>query len=240
MQTHQIGNNFSFSGVRLERLQASEYTLASIAVDITGSTAGFSKELNEMLEASILSLKKSPRAANMLVRVSAFNSMVGVQELHGFKPLSDIDVAVDYPAFRPDGATNLFDATYSLVGATADYGEQLSKSDYNCNGIGIVITDGMDNTSKMTPASIKDKVEKIRKDEKLESMLMLLVGIDDVGCQKDLDRFRQEAGFDQYIGMGDVTPQKLSKLAGFVSQSVSSTSVALGTGGVSQKIPATI
>jgi hypothetical protein len=139
MQTHQLGGNFSFSGVRLEKLGASEYTLASIAIDTTGSVSGFRDELLQMLKTSIASLKKSPRAQNMLVRVIVFNTAIssgGIGELHGFKPLSDINVDADYQPFSIAGATNLFDASYSLVGAMLKYGEDLMKNDFLCNGIG--------------------------------------------------------------------------------------------------------
>ena len=43
-----------------------------------------------------------------------------------------------------------------------------------------------------------------------------------------------------HIDVGDATPRKLAKLAAFVSQSISSQSQALGTGGPSQNIAATI
>jgi uncharacterized protein YegL len=235
MQVTQMGQNFSFSGVRLEKLTSTEYTLASIAIDTTGSVSGFSDELLAMLKTSILSLKKSPRAANLLVRVILFNTAVGEQELHGFKPLSDIHVDTDYQPFQIAGATNLFDAAYSLVGATSIMGEDLMKNDFLANGIIFVITDGGDNASRVTPSMIKTQIEDIRLKEKLESLITLLVGVNAGYYKTELDRFKTDGGFDKYIDMGDATPQNLAKLAGWVSQSVSSQSQSLGTGGPSQQ-----
>ena len=50
----------------------------------------------------------------------------------------------------------------------------------------------------------------------------------------------QRMQISQYIDAGAATKGKLAKLADFVSQSVSSQSQALGTGGPSQNISATI
>jgi hypothetical protein len=51
-----------------------------------------------------------------------------------------------------------------------------------------------------------------------------------------LESFRKEAALDEYISVGDVTEGKLAKLAQFISQSVSSQSRALGSGGPSQPV----
>ena len=45
-----------------------------------------------------------------------------------------------------------------------------------------------------------------------------------------------EAGLTQYVSIGKATPGKLAKFAQFVSQSISSTSAALGSGAASQPI----
>jgi len=74
----------------------------------------------------------------------------------------------------------------------------------------------------------------------LESLVTVLVAINATQCQRELDAFRGEAGLTHYIDMGDATASKLAKLGGFISQSVSSQSQAIGTGGPSQQIPAVI
>ncbi len=96
METGNIGtSNFKFSGVRIEHLQnvASEFTLATIAVDVTGSVMGFENELRRCLITAVESCKKSPRSNNLLLRVLLFSTSFqeGIEEIHGFKPLSEID-----------------------------------------------------------------------------------------------------------------------------------------------------
>ena len=241
MNTHQIGgSNFSFKGARIEDLGATEYTLVTIAVDVTGSTQAFAKELREALIAAVEACKKSPRSDNLLLRVITFSTYVGgVNELHGFVPLSGI-VTNDYPVFNPDGMTPLYDAAFSAIGALIKYGEDLIAGDFFCNGIVFIITDGADNASSMTPRSIANMIDSAKKNEKLESLVTVLVGINATDCRSHLEDFRSTAKLDQYIDAGEATKGKLAKLAEFVSQSVSSSSQALGTGGPSKQIAASI
>jgi hypothetical protein len=241
MQNYQVGgSNFTFTAARIGSLGATEYTLVTIAVDVTGSTAGFADELHKMLSTTIDSCKKSPRSDNLLIRVITFSTYIGgVSELHGFKPLSEV-TASDYPRFVPDGLTPLYDATFDAISATVEYGGELMDNEFLSNGIVFVITDGYDNMSDETPRSIKEQVQKAKLEERLESLLTVLIGINAAQFQDKLEEFRREAGLDQYIDAGDATPGRLAKLAAFVSQSISSQSAALGTGGPSQAISATI
>ena len=242
MEVHQItGSNFTFQGARLAHLGATEYTLVTAMVDETGSTQGFANELRQALVSAVEACKKSPRSDNLLFRAATFSTKFrdGVNELHGFKPLADIDPSA-YPQFKPDGMTPLFDAAYSAVGAMVEYGGELTKNDFLVNGIVFVVTDGADNHSTATPRMIRDQLRKVIQDEKLESLVTVLVGINAMEYQAELTAFQTEAELDQYIDVGEVTTGKLAKLADFVSQSVSSQSQAIGTGGPSQNIPANI
>ena len=234
-------SNFKFSAVRTEHLGASEYTLVNICIDVTGSVSGFQNDLRKCLITMIESCKKSPRSENLLVRVFLFSTSLpnGIQELHGFMPLADIDTN-NYPDFHPGGYTNLLDAMYSAVGSTNAYAKELADNDFMSNGINVIITDGGDNDSVMTAGQVKKEIERGLQAEFIESDIILLVGINVSSCKASLEKIQQTVGIDKFIDAGDVTPGKLAKLADFVSQSISSQSQALGTGGPSQQIAATI
>jgi len=90
----------------------------------------------------------------------------------------------------------------------------------------------------MRPAEeIKDLLKKVRHSEELESIAVVLIGMTgEPSVQQYLDEFKNDGELDEYIDMGNVTPAKLAKLAGYISRSVSSTSQALGTGGPSQSL----
>ncbi|MFA6131429.1 MAG: hypothetical protein WC730_04200 [Patescibacteria group bacterium] len=240
MEYGKIGGvkGFSFSGIRTEHLGATEYTLVTIAIDVTGSVDGFEQELRQCLIAAVEACQKSPRSDNLLLRVILFSGRLsgGIEELHGFKPLADIDPQKDYPALVTGGGTPLRDACYSAVGAMNAYGKKLADDDFGVNGITFTITDGDDTMSSATEEMISDEMKKAISGEILESLVSVLIGINAARYKTTLENFQRNAGITQYIDAGQATKGKLAKLAQFVSQSVSSQSQALGTGGPSQNI----
>lgn len=227
-------SNFKFSAVRPDDLGATEYTLVTIVVDVSTSVYDFADELKATVQAIINASAKSPRADNLLVRLTSFNSKL--QEEFGFRTLQDLQAA-DVQDFQPDGFTALFDASLEALEATEQYGQLLYDQDFDTNGAVYVITDGWDNHSrKATAKSIAKKLCSIRNDEKLESIFTMLIGLNTMEDQvaTSLQDFTQQAKFDQYVDVGDATASNLAKLAGFISQSITSQSQALGTGAPSQ------
>ncbi len=237
----QVGKGFTFTGTRIEKLTSTNVTLVDIGLDVTGSVQGFEDELKKMLQACVDGCRSSPHSENIMVRASFISSRFpgGTSEIHGFKPLADIDTS-QYPDVKAYGMTPLCDACYSSVGSINAYGGQLADQDYGVNAISFVITDGDDNASTTTEAMVKAEKKKAVSGEKLESFLGILIGVNAAQYLQSLTAFKDAAGLDHYIDAKDVTPRGLAKLAAFVSQSVSSQAQALGTGGPSQSIAATI
>jgi hypothetical protein len=229
--------SIQFSAVRPEVLaeHADEYTLVTIVVDTSYSVSNFANELLEMLKAVIKACEKSPRAENLLVRLVTFND--DWSEVHGFKLLNEID-ADAYPALRCDGCTALFDSSYAAIDSANTYGKTLNDQDFTVNSVVVILTDGEDNRSTFGPSKVLDAVNRIKKEECLESQNIVLIGVntDDGDCKDALEDFQRESGITQYVDIPNATPQMLAKLAGFVSQSISSQSQALGTGGASQSL----
>jgi uncharacterized protein YegL len=244
MENHQLAGNFSFTGARIANLGATEYTLVSVFVDVSGSVGGFADQLREMLITAVQACQKSPRSDNLMVRVVLFSTMFsreGTSEVHGFKPLAEIDPQA-YPPLRTGGGTPLYDATYNGIAAMNTYAQELVNNDYQVNGITFIITDGEESprASTATPKMIAAEMRKSVTGEVLESHVSVLIGMNATDCRVALDAFKQEAEISEYRDAGSITPADLAKLAKFVSQSVSSQSQALGTGGPSQTISATI
>jgi len=232
-------HGFDYTSITVDKLGASEYTVVGIVTDKTGSVDGFKDDLEKMIGASVGSCRESARALNLLVRTTAFNSN-GIEELHGFTLLSTIDPDAYIGTIHPASATNLFDAALESIEATDEYVQSLFDAERICNANSIIfiITDGDDNSSRHSPLEVKEAVEKVKRSEVMESIRTILIGVNDTDpyFKQRLEEFRQEAGLDEYLSMGDVTEKKLAKLAEFVSQSISSTSQALGTGQASQPI----
>lgn len=229
MQAGQAGN-FGFSGVRPEKLGSTEYTLVTYVGDKTGSVRHYAQLLLDCKKAVIGACRKSPRAEFLLVRNTEFNTEV--DEVHGFVELATLDES-QYALPKCSGHTALFDATYAAIAATNEYAKTLSDQDFSVNGIIFVITDGVDDSSVQTFASIKAELTRGIENESLESLMVVLIGVNASMFKRQLDEFKVGAELTQYIDAGEATPQKLAQLADFVSRSISSQSGALGTGGPS-------
>lgn len=230
MQAGQAGS-FAFSGVRPDKLGSTEYTLATYVGDKTGSVSGFEQLLLEAKKAIVGACQKSPRAEFLLLRNTEFNS--SVDEVHGFTELATIDPS-QYVAPVCRGSTALYDATFAAVAATNEYAKTLSDQDFAVNGIIFVVTDGGESgCSVQTMMSIAAEIQRGAKNEWLESLSVVLIGVNAAQYKRELEAFQLGAGLTQYVDAGDATPQKLAQLADFVSRSISSQSQALGTGGAS-------
>lgn len=232
MQTGQIGN-FSFSGARPEKLGAAQYTLATIACDKTPSVSDFVQELLNVKRTVVTACRKDPHSENLMLRSTEFNEHV--EEIHGFAELNMIDEN-DYVAPRCTGRTGLYDAAYSAIAATNEYGRILSDNDFGANGIVFLITDGDDNASTHTPRSVAEEIKRGVKNEWLESLIVVLIGVNATRYRRELEQFKNDAGITEYIDVADVTPQSLAKLAKFITSMTSSQSQSLGTGGPSQML----
>ena len=237
LEAHRLPTGaYGYSAVGLEKLGASEYTVATIIVDVSGSVDGFVTDMEAALKEIVKSLRLSPRADNLLLRFVTFSDTL--EEVHGYKLLDDCNPD-DY-----DGSlvirysTALYDASENAIAAAVDFGQRLTDDHYLVNGAVYIITDGCDNQSRMGAADVAKALKSAHKREALESLISILIGvnINDPAVASELARFNQEAGFSQYVELKDAKKSTLAQLAGFVSKSVSSQSNALGTGGPSGQL----
>ena len=237
MQTHKTMHNFQYSAVEVSTLGASEYTIVGILQDTSGSVSSFKDEMEKALQQILDACKKSPRSENLLLRLSEFNSIVG--ELHGFRELRNIDPTEYDDILVCRGLTALYDASTDGVESIERYGKTLTDMEYACNGILFIITDGGENDSRLvkSAATVKEAIQRVRTNETLETFTTVLIGVgDEPTVQALLATFKDDAGIDQFVSIGEATPAKLAKLADFISRSISSTSQALGTGQASQPL----
>lgn len=238
------GSGFSFSGVNVSsnKLGASEYTLVGISADRSGSVAPFVDEIEGCLRNSLQACQDSPRVDNLLVRLTSFGGAGGlkpVEQEHGYRLLSDCHLANYTKFLKAGGGTPLYDATVDMVDSLATYGKALQDQKYTANGLLVILTDGGESgMSTMTVRSCQEAFERAKKSEALESLLTILIGINikEPAIAGYLKAFEKDAGFDQYIEAPDASPKTFSRIAGFISKSVSSQSMAIGTGAKSQVI----
>lgn len=239
MDQHKIGGtNFGFSAVKIgSNLGASEYTLFGLAVDTSGSVEGFGTEIEACVRNVFDSCQNSPRADNLMARMITFNHHI--QEVHGFKLLADCHLGAYKGCIRPGGGTALYDASGTMIESVAAYGKDLISQDYSVNGLVCVITDGIENgDSTLTVNSVKEAFARAMTSESLESLVSILIGVNvtrpEVGDR--LKQFKTDAGFREYIEVDNASAKTMARLAGFISKSVSSQSVKVGSKTPSQPI----
>lgn len=229
-ENFKVGH-FGFSGAKLDNLGASAYTLVGIVADRSGSVAPFQREMEKCLDFAIEACKKSPRRENLLARLVVFDNKV--QEIYGFQPLDQIGSHAN--TLMPGGMTSLYDASVNGIEALTNYGKTLSDNDCDVNAVVFVITDGLDNASKLGETNVKQALANAVKSESLESILSVLIGVNvfESSVSAALQEFKTNAGFSQYVELADASEKTLAKLGGFISQSISSQSQHLGSGGPS-------
>ena len=235
-QTALPTSHYGYSATRLDDLGAAEYTLVTIVCDVSSSVAAFRKDLEHTLQSIIRACQYSPRADNLMLRLLAFDTTL--HELHGFKLLERCNLADYDNVLHIGGTTALYDAAENAVSAVTDYARQLGASDFAANAIVFVLTDGMDNASKLTPRLVKAALTQAVTEEALESLVSVLIGVNvqDPQVGGYLQDFKTDVGFTQYVEIEKADARTLAKLAEFVSRSISAQSQSLGTGGPSRSL----
>ena len=237
------GSRFQFSAKKLDILEeagADKFSLGTMVIDTSGSLGGHEADIEAAIKTVVRSCSRNPLADNMMLRVVLFSTghPNGLKEVLGFRPLPDINEG-DYDNLIAycSGGTPLNDAAYTSIQATVDYGEELTDANYLVNGITFVLTDGEENSSSVGRDTVKQALAESVRGEKLESHRPVLIGMGvDPDTSRWLQDFKDEAGFDQYIGFKNLTEKELAKLADWISQSFSSQSQSLGTGGPSKSL----
>jgi len=229
---------FTYSAAKIGDLGATEFTLVTIVNDVSGSVASFKGDMETTLKQIIEACDKSPRRDNLLIRMTQFDQ--DIYETHGFKLLESCktDISSYDNCLNIGGSTSLFDATRNAIVATEDYAKKLADQRFMVNAIVIVITDGCDNTSSCGISDVKTALAQVIKNEALESMVTILVGvgINDSMVATALSEFQTKAGITQYVEQKSADAKTLAKLAAFVSKSISAQSQALGTNGPSKPL----
>jgi len=228
--TQRLNSGFSFSATRVGDLGATEYTLVGIAADSSASVTAFAREIESCIKEVVRACRRSPRADHLMLRLVTFDSTL--EEVHGFRPLTECPEAAYDGAIRCKGMTALYDAATTLVESVAAYGKTLSDAAFDVNAIVFVITDGGDNQSKLDAAALAKALADVRKAEHVESLVSVLVGVNVGDAQLDdhLRALARDAGFTQYLPIADANAGSLARLARFVAQSIAVQSLALGSG----------
>lgn len=223
------GTGYHFTAILPENIKTDAICLASVLIDTSSSMDGEEQNLERCFEQAIQACDKAPNRDGIFIRITSFASTV--KELRPFIPPSPTPLKIHI-----GGMTALGRGILDSLRSTTQYAKVLSQGDYRCNAILIILTDGEETVDKPEQAvdMVQKELQTIRTEETLDSVLIILVGFrPSVGVMKTQQDFANAIGA-RYIPLQDVNPQKLAKLANFVSQSISSQSKQIGTGQVTQ------
>lgn len=238
MEQHNLPTGtYGYSAARIENLEATEYTLVDIIVDVSGSVSSFKDDLESCLRAIVEACRHSPRADNLLLRLVSFHTTL--TEHHGYKMLAGCNPDDYLGSLNCGGMTALFDASENAVRAATDYGKKLTEQDFDVNAVVFVITDGGDNSSVMSATAVGKALKDATHSEAIESLVSVLIGVGvkaEPQLSQYLKKFETDAGFSQYEEIDQADAKTLAKLAEFVSKSISAQSQSLGSGGASAPI----
>ena len=121
--------SYGYSAVSLNELGATEYTIVTIVQDTSSSVQRFKPEMEKAIAEIVKACRFSPRADNLLIRLTTFDS--NMDEIHGFKLLSECNQDDYLDCLNVGGMTALFDATENAITATTDYAKTLTENDFD-------------------------------------------------------------------------------------------------------------
>jgi hypothetical protein len=214
---------------------ASKNTLALSLMDESYSTKPFARQIELFCKELIKSLRNCDSADELVYMQTHFST--DFRDHHGFTPLMTLTEAMYDGCYNPGGQTHLYDNCVRCLDILTNYSKEQAKAKRLCNGFLYIVTDGRDYGSSLTQSSVREALEKAIASETLESLVTILIGVnDDPDIQRDLKAFQEAVGFTFYQPIAKADATTMSHLTGWVSQQLVSQSQHLGTGGPSQVI----
>lgn len=195
-------------GAPADALDATEVTLVSVLLDMSGSMSPHRRAVGEAWDLLVRSLSGAKSAASILVSAFAFGDAVEV--LSGPRPVADH--APLGGAYRPSGCTALHDACLAAMTGLVAYGQALAEGGVPSKRVLFVLSDGEDNASRASAADVRRVAEALRKDE---AYTLAFAGFG----SGDLAAVAAALGFPEVITTG-TTESELRRVFRQVSQSV--------------------
>ena len=212
-------------GVALDKLAATDVTLAMNIIDRSGSMAPYASDLITAYNDDYLAgLQASPAADDILVSTLLFNNQVELY--HGYVNLNDTPL-LTRRRYSPNGGTALYDAVAGGLTNMVLYAQQLRQSGIGVNCLVLAYTDGEDNGSRQRAADIKRAADELLKQE---LYTLAYVGF---GHQNDIAAIRRQAaaiGFPE-VAVAGLSPDELRRIFRMVSMSTVRVSQQVGQAG---------
>lgn len=149
-------------GLSADDLDASDATLVSIVLDMSGSMAPHRKAVVDAFNTMQKALGGAKAASAILATAWTFNDAIGL--LSGFEPIAQ-KPALTQTVYRPDGGTALYDAILAAMTGLVSYGQALADSGVPTKRVLFVLSDGDDNMSKASATKVASAAQALVREE---------------------------------------------------------------------------
>ncbi len=197
-------------GAQVDDLNTDDVTLLAVLLDESGSMAGVRDDVIDAFNQMMRALHDSKAKDSILVSVWKFEHTPKL--LYGYTP---IDAVKDLTRndYAPNGGTALYDATMDCFTGIVAYGQDLRNNGIRTRCIVVVVSDGADNTSGHTAASVRTVAQDLLKQE---FYTLAFVGF---GSPSDFQQIAASMGFPSVLTTGN-SAKEIRQALNLVSGSI--------------------
>lgn len=222
------GSTYTYSARSTQSLSENEYTLVTIAVESSNSTRDIKEKIEHWIS-SIASIDE--KRDRILLRVVTFNSRV--EEVHGFKLLSDTSANEYVDCIAVSGSSVLVDALVNSYFATTDFAKRINPDeDISVNGLVIALSDGSDFGSTFGIQHLRQAYKQVVGTSFLDSFASILNSIavtDNLVSDTVLPQVQAEGCVTLYVDTPGHDDSSFQQSFEFVKKVILDTSKSLGS-----------
>lgn len=149
-------------GLGADDLGASDATLVSVVLDMSGSMEPHRKDVIDAYNAMIRSLSGAKAATSILVSTWAFEDKARL--LSSFEAVES-KPRLTQAVYAPSGTTALYDAVLGAMTGLVAYGQRLWDEGVPTRRVLFVLSDGEDNASKATASAVRTAAAALARQE---------------------------------------------------------------------------
>jgi hypothetical protein len=210
-------------GAQIDSLNSDDVTLLAVLIDASGSMQSVRDDVIDSFNAMARALADSKARDSILMSAWTFSDQPSL--LFGYTPIDRVQ-DLTKAAYAPNGSTALYDAALDGFTGIVAYGQELRNGGIRTRCIVIIISDGGDNSSGHTAASVRTVALDLLKQE---YYTLAFVGM---GRPQDFKQIAADMGFPSVLTVGN-SASEIRRALNMVSGSViraSQTQVSAGGG----------
>jgi len=201
-------------GAQVDDLNTDDVTLLSVILDQSSSMSSVQNDVIDAFNEMSRALSDSKAAESILMSAWTFDN--DSKLLFSYTPIDQVKDLTNNE-YKPGGATALYDATMDGFTGIVAYGQDLRNNGIRTRSIVVVISDGGDNVSSHTAASVKTVAQDLLRQE---IYTLAFVGL---GDETYFRQIATDMGFPEILTTSN-TSSEIRRALNMISGSVIRTS----------------